>query len=56
MVLFVVKWHIHSDKAGEYAKWAQTVIQRTLAARRVNSSRVQGISPCYRRLPGGHNL
>jgi hypothetical protein len=32
MVLFVMKWDIHPDKADEYAKWTQTAIQRTFAA------------------------
>ena len=30
-VLFVCKWNINPDKTEEYAKWAQSAIQRQLA-------------------------
>lgn len=32
MVLYCFKWNIHPDKAGAYASWAQSAIQRTLEA------------------------
>ncbi len=32
MVLYVIKWNIHQDKAENYSKWAKSAISRLLAA------------------------
>lgn len=31
MVLYVMKWDIHPDKADAYLKWSESAIKRTLA-------------------------
>jgi quinol monooxygenase YgiN len=31
MVLYVMQWNVHPDKAEAYLKWSQSAIQRTLA-------------------------
>lgn len=31
MVLYIMKWDVHPDKAEAYLKWTQGAIQRTLA-------------------------
>jgi hypothetical protein len=32
MVLYILKWNIHPDKAEEYGPWAKGAIQRTMGA------------------------
>lgn len=35
MVLYIMKWDIHPDKADAYVKWSESAIKRTLAVPKV---------------------
>ncbi len=50
MVLYVSKWNINPDKVEEYGKWAQSAVQRTLAAPGVVEFRA------YRGATGSHRV
>jgi quinol monooxygenase YgiN len=50
MVLVVMKWNIQPDKVDTYSKWAQSAIQRTLAATGVVEFRA------YRPVTGAHQV
>jgi quinol monooxygenase YgiN len=50
MVLYVVKWNLHPDKAEAYAKWVKSAIERQMAVKGVVELRA------YRIAAGTHRI
>ncbi len=50
MVLYVVKWNLHPDKAEAYAKWAKSAVERQMAVKGVVEFRAYRAAAGTRRI------